>query len=138
MTFHLIYVSTALRRFSPESLEELLAQSRAANRVAGISGLLVYGGGNFMQLLEGPRDAVETTYARILRDRRHVDMTLLFQTETPERWCGDWAMAYAANAGKKDIAGFVNLIETGGQVLTDLADDHLARRIMNGFIDGNR
>mgnify|MGYP002635243493 CR=1 FL=1 len=138
MIFHLIYVSSALRPFAPADLDDLLTQSRAANLAAGLTGMLIYGGGNFMQLLEGPRAAVDAAYARIARDRRHYDVTLLLQMETAERWCGTWAMAYAAKIGQKDIAGFVNLVENGGAILTDLADDHLARRIMNRFIDGNR
>lgn len=141
MIFHLIYVSSAPRPFAPAGLDDLLTQSRASNLAAGLTGMLIYGGGNFMQLLEGPRAAVDAAYARIARDRRHYDVTLLLQMETAERWCGTWAMAYAAKAGQKagqkDIAGFVNLVENGGAVLTDLADDHLARRIMNRFIEGN-
>ncbi len=137
MIFHLIYVSSALRPFAPADLDDLLIQSRAANLSAGLTGMLIYGGGNFMQLLEGPRAAVDALYDRIARDRRHYDVTLLLQMETAERWCGTWAMAYAAKAGQKDIAGFVNLVENGGAILTDLADDHLARRIMNRFIVGN-
>jgi hypothetical protein len=135
--FHLIYVSTASRPFDESDLAALLKSAREANADRGLSGLLVHGGGNFMQLLEGEQTAVEETYERIKRDARHYDVQSIFTVETEDRWCADWSMAYADKSGKKEIDGFVNSLKNE-RILSDLSDDHVAGRIMRGFIDGNR
>ena len=63
--FFVAYASSASTDFSPEELTDLLAVSRARNAAAGVTGLLVYKGGNFLQALEGPEDAVRATMQRI-------------------------------------------------------------------------
>jgi hypothetical protein len=136
--FHLIYVSTALIPFSVQALEVLLSQSRRDNSTYGISGLLIYGGGNFMQLLEGSRPAVEALYRNIESDPRHHEVTTILTHSTRERWCADWTMAFNRHDDGKKIDGWINLIRNSGQVLDDFTQDHLARRLMHGFIEGNR
>lgn len=138
MIYHLVYVSTASSPFDKPRLEDLLAQSRRANAAVAITGFLAYSGGNFMQLLEGAPPAVQDVYDRIALDRRHYNVTRLLDCESADRWCKDWAMAYADKASKQDIDGFVNLTLTGGKVLSGLDAAHIARRLLQGFIDGNR
>lgn len=136
--YHLMYVSTASRPCSAAELDDLLAISRRNNGSAGVTGMLVYGGGNFMQLLEGERAAVAAIFERIRRDPRHYDATELFALESPARWCGDWEMAFARYNDDRPIDGFVNLLGKGRAPLDDLADDHIAAKLMQGFIQGNR
>lgn len=138
MIYHLIYVSSARKPFDRPALDALLAQAREANARAGITGMLAYCGGNFMQLLEGQRKSVEDIFDRIARDPRHFDVTTLVDLETPERWCGNWSMAYAASADTDTIDSFTNLTARQDQILSSLGDDHIARRIIRGFIEGNR
>lgn len=90
----IIYVSSAVRLFTDEELEDLLRAARDHNARHGISGLLLYGDGNFMQLLEGPEPVVAELYARIQRDPRH-HMVITVQKETGlPREFADWSMAY--------------------------------------------
>ncbi len=56
--FFLVYVSSAVRPFSRVDLDDLLATSRANNARVGITGMLLYKDGNFMQVLEGDEEAV--------------------------------------------------------------------------------
>ena len=65
------YASAATVEFSDDDLRELLAKSRSNNMAAGITGMLLYHEGSFLQVLEGPSEAVEHLYARIRRDKRH-------------------------------------------------------------------
>jgi hypothetical protein len=91
----LVYVSTATRFFDAATLEALLEGSRRRNTEAGVTGLLVYSDGNIMQCLEGPRDAVDSTFARLARDRRHFDVTVLVRETIPAREFPDWSMAHS-------------------------------------------
>lgn len=94
MLVQLVYTSSATRLLSQDALMDLLAHSRARNVADGLTGALVYCDGTFMQALEGPAAAVEATYARIGRDGRHRDATLLLREESAARQFPDWAMGF--------------------------------------------
>lgn len=92
--FQLAYVSSAVEPFSDAELEELLKKSRRNNESVGITGMLLYREGNFMQCLEGPKDAVLQSMARINDDPRHRGVIVLFQDKQPERDFADWSMGF--------------------------------------------
>jgi hypothetical protein len=92
--FFLVYVSMAQEKMSKEDLLDILAQSREANAKAGITGMLLYKDGNFMQALEGEETAVRALYARICRDPRHRGILTLVEGERENRCFGDWSMGF--------------------------------------------
>jgi hypothetical protein len=61
MLYSLIYVSSAVRAFTAAQLRELLVVCEKNNRRDQVSGMLLYKGGNFMQVLEGPESSVPLT-----------------------------------------------------------------------------
>ncbi len=63
--FFLVYVSSATRPFSGEDLRALLATCRKNNAELGVTGMLLYKDGNFMQVLEGDEEAVRGLYEKI-------------------------------------------------------------------------
>jgi hypothetical protein len=71
---------------------EIFDTARAHNHASGITGILVYGGGIFMQAIEGGRQAVSDLYGVIQRDTRLKDVILLHYEEITERRFGAWAM----------------------------------------------
>ena len=91
MLVRLLYASRAVDP-SPATIEAILAQSRQYNPPSGITGILCYGGGIFLQAIEGGRSAVNTLYGHILRDKRHTDIELLTYEEIAERRFGGWTM----------------------------------------------
>jgi hypothetical protein len=90
----LVYVSSAVRPFTPEELAALLEKSRRNNAHAEISGMLLYKDGNFMQALEGPERAVDALRAKIAEDPRHRGMLTLLRRAITERSFAAWAMAF--------------------------------------------
>jgi hypothetical protein len=90
----MIYASSATELFTQDELESLLEKSRRNNHAVGISGLLLYKDGNFMQLLEGPQAAVTATLQRIEWDQRHRGIIRLYEREQTEREFGDWSMGF--------------------------------------------
>lgn len=90
----IIYASRETEAFDPARLDALLAEARVRNAAEGITGLLLYAGGSFLQLLEGDAEAVESTYGRIAADPRHADVRLLARDEVGERMVGDWSMGF--------------------------------------------
>ena len=105
MTFSLVYVSRVAASVTGQDLLELMWASRTANEAAGITGLLLYSDGGFLQVLEGTRDVVESLFASIERDPRHDDVTLVRTREQDEREFPDWSMAFgAADAGPGGVS----------------------------------
>ena len=100
----LIYVSSLVQGGEPE-LGRILESAVRHNREDGITGMLLYSGGNFLQVLEGSRDRVHATYERICRDPRHGSIMLLTEEEVPERHFADWSMGYR-QLGPEDVARF--------------------------------
>lgn len=91
MLVRLLYASRAIDP-SPTAIDAILSQSRQYNPTSGITGILCYGGGIFLQAIEGGRMAVSELYGHIQRDARHKDVVLLHYEEISERRFGGWTM----------------------------------------------
>jgi Sensors of blue-light using FAD len=91
--YRLTYVSSAVRLFSEPALEDLLTKSRQNNSSVGITGLPLYKDGNFMQCLEGPKEAVETLMEKVKRDPRHRGVIVLLH-EDAESEFSEWSMGF--------------------------------------------
>lgn len=92
--FFLVYVSSANTLFSPSELVDLLAQCHEQNATVGITGMLLYKDGNFMQVLEGEEEAVRALHSKISRDPRHQGLLTLAQGPLAERQFPDWSMGF--------------------------------------------
>jgi hypothetical protein len=91
MLVRLLYASRAVDA-SPAAIQGILQSARAHNQASGITGILVYGGGVFMQAIEGGRQAISDLYGTIQRDARHQQVVLLHYEEILERRFGAWTM----------------------------------------------
>ena len=88
----LIYVSHATQKLSLRDTMTLMDRARPKNEQNGITGLLCYGGGYFLQVLEGDGDAVSETFARILVDSRHENVRIIDFSLIQARRFEDWSM----------------------------------------------
>jgi hypothetical protein len=91
MLVRLLYTSRAVDT-SPGAIESILSQSREHNPASGITGILCYGGGIFLQAIEGGRMQVSELFGHIQCDARHKDVVLLQFEEILERRFGGWSM----------------------------------------------
>lgn len=92
MLVRLLYVSRAVVPESQDAIQAILASARQHNLQNGITGILCYGGGVFVQAIEGGRLAVNRLYTQIIEDPRHKDVELLHYEEITERRFGGWTM----------------------------------------------
>ncbi|OHX13264.1 hypothetical protein BI347_06905 [Chromobacterium sphagni] len=91
---HLIYVSTARKELSNAELETLLESCVRYNLQNDISGVLLYGPGCFIQVLEGEAAAVGETYQRILDDPRHHNLIEIIREDIEQRSFANWRMGF--------------------------------------------
>jgi hypothetical protein len=101
MPFQLGYVSAATRPMHREDLIDLLREARELNDRDGVTGLLLYQDGYFLQVLEGAETNVRNTFERISHDDRHHDVQILFEDETDARHYPDWSMGFQALDGSE-------------------------------------
>lgn len=94
MLREVIYHSIADARLSENDLQAILHSARANNAANGITGCLFHGGNEFLQILEGDKEAVEACLIRIEQDFRHSNLTLLADHHIEQRAFDSWQMAY--------------------------------------------
>jgi len=129
----IVYVSSAVRLLSLEEITYLLKRARERNKEYGITGVLLYIGGNFMQYIEGPKDNLEFIYKIIREDEQHTGLILVSREAIQSRQFGDWSMAYQT----RDVEGYVGspgerqLIE----IILELPDDNpsTAQIVLHSF-----
>ena len=92
MLVRLLYASRAVAAIDQEALVAILRKSKANNPAAGITGVLCFSEGIFLQVLEGGRNGVNKLYNVIASDARHSDVTLLSYGEVGERRFAGWSM----------------------------------------------
>ena len=123
MLYSLTYVSSATMSFSQEQLKALLDVCIANNRRDGITGILLYKDGNFMQVMEGPQDVLLRTLARMENDTRHSGIIVLLQGHQRDRQFPDWSLAYrdlGDGSGKPTgYSEFMNTPLTGDEFAKD-------------------
>jgi hypothetical protein len=90
----LLYVSKTSPGLNAGELDGILTGSRRSNALLGITGLLLYIDGGFLQLLEGEERAVRELYSRIAADRRHWDVRLMLDREMRMRAFPEWDMGF--------------------------------------------
>jgi len=86
-----LYISTA-PTLPREEVDAILAASARNNPARGITGLLLFNGRNFLQLLEGDEGEVASLMDTITADPRHSGVSVLDRRGITERTCPDWAM----------------------------------------------
>ena len=92
--YQLIYRSEATTFPRPADLQRLLDQARVHNAGARLTGLLLYRDGRYLQVLEGPPDAVLDLYACIRCDPRHARVVTISEGLVPARFFSTWHMAF--------------------------------------------
>ena len=124
--YQIVYTSTACESFSRTDLMELLQGSVQRNTRAGITGLLLYYDGTFMQTLEGEEPVVIALFAKISRDPRHHHVIPLIHGPINRRDFFDSAMAFRdLNAPElRELPGYSDFLNTplnGDLLVPDLS-----------------
>lgn len=92
--FQLVYISTAAWPMDNGDLNTIIEHSRKNNRELEVTGILLQIDHGFLQILEGPRDAVKALYAKIQLDLRHIGLRVLVQQNVEDRLFSDWSMGF--------------------------------------------
>ena len=131
----LVYVSSAKEILSPDDLYALLQTSRRNNQWEGITGMLLYKSGNFIQALEGEQEAIRRLHERIAKDRRHHGLLTLLEKPIKERQFTQWSMGFR-NLGApllRGLPGYSDFLNVPLSAETLSKDPSRAQKLLQLF-----
>lgn len=137
--FHqLVYVSSATRAIEDDDLKQILASARGNNAALGITGMLLFYDGCFIQVLEGEQQVIEALFHKIEKDERHDRTVVLYRGEADERLFAEWTMGFRHASAEecRQLDGLNDFLRTGDtRCMTSLTKSK-ASDILIGFRDG--
>lgn len=119
------YVSAATSPISDDEIAGILTLSRANNERHGLTGALLYHGGRFIQILEGPDEAVRARFAVISTDPRHRILQQVREKQVAERQFPQWTMGFRplSDDSARQLTGFEDFFGRTGRARIEHADN---------------
>ena len=128
----LVYVSTAIKVMSEPELESLLTEIRSNNQKLGVTGMLLYRKGDFIQVLEGPESVVKELYKGILQDKRHTGAFEMLTQTIDAREFANWSMGFKRITADA-LPGYNDFIHHSEAGLHHADDGGMALALMRNF-----
>mgnify|MGYP001332639069 CR=1 FL=1 len=109
----LVYISFATQPMSDDELKDILKTARENNQKLGVTGMLLYREGLFIQVLEGKQETVKTLFDTISKDPRHQNVTTIVTYPIEKRTFEAWHMGFnkmteTAPEGLEGYSDFLN------------------------------
>ncbi|WP_349899287.1 BLUF domain-containing protein [Parafrigoribacterium soli] len=119
------YVSAATEAVSDQDIAELLTHSRANNERDGLTGALLYHHGRFIQILEGPDDAVHARLEIIAADPRHRNIQKMREQVIAARQFPEWTMGFRplSDTSVHQLDGFEDFFARSGKSRLEHAEN---------------
>ncbi len=132
---HIVYVSQARPELGTPELERIVAKSAIANAARDVTGVLICGDGQLMQLLEGDEVIIQTLFDHIRKDPRHEKIELLMKKKVDKRIFREWQMKLVdvRNDAKLDRQRLLNLVSDVSSRLNTGNYSVEARLLLNDF-----
>lgn len=108
------YVSCTSQPMSAEELLSLLHECRTNNEKLGVTGMLLYGNGTFLQVIEGEDKVIDALVDRICEDQRHAAVEMLKRKEIAERQYAEWSMGFD-EVSDEELEGIEGLLDFGAE-----------------------
>lgn len=124
MLEQLIYLSQARAGLDATDVRAILGTAQVKNRRRDVTGLLLYSGQHFIQVLEGRPAHLEELVGTIRSDARHSGVQVVVREPVQQRRYGSWAMEYVESM---DVADELKALYDAGSATAASVEDILAR-----------
>src|SRR6476661_2987458 len=130
----LTYTSLAGLDLEAPDLESIHRTARELNALEGITGLLIFNGTHFLQVIEGDPQAIDDLVERLRRDPRHSSVEIRDEHQIEQRSFPDWSMELV-----RVSASYFEAKETLSEKLLDAVTPSMRDRVirMTEAISGN-
>lgn len=88
----LTYTSRARLDLTDDELNDIHQAARHLNALDGVTGLLLFDGSRFLQIIEGGESAIDNLVERLRRDPRHSAFEIRDERFVDRRSFPDWSM----------------------------------------------
>ena len=132
--YRIMYISTAVIKFTDQELEELLDIARKNNQAKNVTGLLILKGRSFLQCLEGQKEDIDEIYEKIKQDQRHDSIIQVIEEEDDKRYFPDWSMGYR-NFSHVDKIDSKKLLDFSAKENISLLSSDLIAEVFKEFIE---
>lgn len=122
---------------SDADLVKILSDSRDNNKIKNITGMLIYGDGTFIQVLEGEEQDVEEVYNKLSADNRHKNLIVLAEGEINKRNFPDWTMGFIA-INSNDLEELEGYINPANKKFLATDNPHAAISVLKTFAQNNK
>ncbi|TLS67547.1 BLUF domain-containing protein [Mariprofundus erugo] len=133
---HIIYASKDRAGFTNETVLGLLTKARDNNEALNVTGMLLFDGNSFFQVLEGEETVVSHLFDRISQDKRHYNIVQIVREAIPHRHFSNWSMGYAP-VSREDLNSIDGLNDFFDQstCLADI-DEGRAKKLLHAYTKG--
>jgi hypothetical protein len=121
----LTYTSLASLDLDVGDIEAIHRAARELNALDGITGLLIFNGTHFLQIIEGAPAAIDDLMERLRRDSRHSGIEVRDEGEVEERSFPDWSMEMV-----RVSASYFEARETVSERLPGAVPENVRHRII--------
>ena len=146
MPLHRIIYASKTEDIRKDDLESILGACERNNPIQAVTGMLLFDNGYFLQVLEGSRMAVSSTFLRLVSDPRHSQIQILTSGPIDARLFSNWSMHHVVVHGagavilKRYLSGAVfNPLDMSAASVEHLCLDfaaHAARVAIEKSLDG--
>lgn len=112
MIYHLLYISQRHKNVEDAELEDIIEVSQKNNSEKELTGMLIRNGDFFIQLLEGSKAKVQSTFSKISADSRHYRVRTLFTGEPDQRLFPNWSMGLVKEPTEKIMNELLPVLHT--------------------------
>lgn len=136
MLIQLIYRSLAQSGFTPQAMGQLASTLTTRNLALKVSGILLYDGEYFLQVLEGNSDVVDALYESVCRDERHSGIVLLLRDPIPHSHFNDFKVDILDVRDVHGLSASEAWAKRGSALGLTSNRDHRSVRIIEAFVRG--
>ncbi len=127
MIRRLAYISRPAVKLSHTEIPRIVSVSRSRNTVEDITGILLYTGLHFVQVIEGQPLQVGNLWTKIGDDPRHHDVIVIVDERDNGRWFSDWRVGFPSDGA---LAGQVEAWHQVGPARWTAAAREELRRVL--------
>ncbi|NEG60667.1 diguanylate phosphodiesterase [Pantoea agglomerans] len=130
----IIYRSHISDDFPIRTLSTMVDNASEINAAHDVTGILLFNGTHFFQLLEGPEAGIQAVYQRICADRRHHNVVELMRDYAPYRRFGNAGMALF-DLREHDRSSLLQAVLDKGTSKYRLTYDDRALQFLRTFVE---
>jgi uncharacterized membrane protein (DUF373 family) len=129
------YISTPTRPMTTDDLMDILNTARLNNVNLGVTGMLLYTGTEFIQILEGEEKVIEELLESIKKDPRHINFRIIEKKKITKREYVEWTMGFKRidKDDLRDVPGLNKFFDTSLEGSIDKNKLDLINNLLNHF-----